>query len=99
MFRGAIYGWLNSRLGAAGAIVLTGIVFGIIHGDPQIMLYVVPLGIALSAARWWFGTTWASLVIHVLNNSLVALVLGLSVSRGRCWRRGFANSAPHRRGT
>jgi membrane protease YdiL (CAAX protease family) len=75
--RGFLFiGFARSRLGPAGAVILTTLVWALLHiqyGLYEITLIFV-LGIILGIVRHRAGSLWAPIIIHALNN-LVAMIL------------------------
>lgn len=76
-FRQLLLGWLAARLPLPVAVLACGVVFGLCHVSPTMMLYVVPLGLGLTALRVWHDSLWAGLLAHMTNNAVVA---GLAVA-------------------
>ncbi|MEL6347704.1 MAG: CPBP family intramembrane glutamic endopeptidase, partial [Myxococcota bacterium] len=77
LFRGFFLPPLIERLGAWGGIVVTAVLFGLMHlSDPLVVPPLVLLGVALGWLRHRSGSVWTSLALHMLNNGLaVASVL------------------------
>lgn len=70
MFRGALYGWMRTRLGAFLSIVLSSIIFAVVH--PQGAVGVLPLtiiGMVLAFLREWRGTLMAPMLAHACFNA------------------------------
>lgn len=94
MFRGFLYPVLARRLGLAGGVGLTGLLFGLMHamqlwgGWGQIAL-LVGVGIVLTYARARTGSVLASYLLHLGYNSL--LLLGFYFATG-----GLKNLPPPR---
>lgn len=80
MFRGALYRHVRSKAGVAGAVLLTAMMFAIMHSyGPVFLSPLVALGAVFALLREWRGSIIASMTAHALHNSmLIALVLGLS---------------------
>lgn len=74
IFRGVLLGYLRQKWCPALAVVACTVVFGLCHVAPQIMLYVVPLGLCLALVRLWFDSMWPNIALHVLNNTLVTAI-------------------------
>jgi membrane protease YdiL (CAAX protease family) len=80
VFRGYLYPVAARSFGVGGGIVVTGTLFGLLHGVQlwggwwQISLLVV-VGIVFTIARAKTGTVLASYVLHVSYNSLQAIAL------------------------
>ena len=57
------------------AIALTGLIFGVIHGNPAQIPGAVLFGFVLGWLYWRSGTIWTSVAAHVFNNFVgVALI-------------------------
>lgn len=79
MFRGALYGWLRARAGAALSILSSSLIFAFLH--PQGAVGIVPLtaiGMVLAFLREWRGTLVAPMVAHAcFNAGTLLLVINL----------------------
>jgi membrane protease YdiL (CAAX protease family) len=68
-FRGFFQTSLTARLGAAKAILITAVVFAIMHGN----FYYVHLYMLLGLIFGWVyavtGSLWAPIICHIVNNS------------------------------
>ena len=73
-FRGLIYRRLRDYLGVTWAIVISGAVFGIFHGNITQGIFAFLLGMLFALIYEHFGTIWASLTAHMANN-LYALIM------------------------
>ena len=83
LFRGFLFsGWLNTRLGEAGTILLTSVLWTLIHAEYEIvqLLVLFAYGIVLGLARCRTGSLIAPLVIHGTINLVAAVQLALLVS-------------------
>lgn len=79
LFRGVALPALQRPLGSVGAVALTALVFGAMHGaDPQSVPPLVVLGAALGWLRTASGSLWPSVILHMANNALVLGALALS---------------------
>lgn len=71
MFRGAIQGYLMRRCSNAWTgIIITSLIFGAIHMNPQQMVYATLLGIILGWIYYRTRSLLPVIVGHVLNNSI-----------------------------
>jgi membrane protease YdiL (CAAX protease family) len=78
LFRGFLYrGFSESRLDAVGAILLTGVTWGLLHAwkGPVGMAETALVGVGLGWLRVYTGSTFAPLASHILNNGLFALAM------------------------
>jgi len=78
-FRGVVMQSLR-RYGDWFAIVVSAVLFGLIHGNMTQMPFAIIAGIALGYCATVTGTIRTSIVIHFLNN-LVSVLVSLVVSR------------------
>jgi membrane protease YdiL (CAAX protease family) len=80
-FRGFLFaGLIKSRLGAVGTILITAVVFGILHFQYNWagMLEVFILGIVLGTVRLKSGSIFASIAVHSFWNFIATLLTALS---------------------
>jgi membrane protease YdiL (CAAX protease family) len=77
-FRGFLYrGWSQTRLSHSGAIVLTALLFGLLHFqyDWFGMTSVGISGLLLGWLRWWSGSLVAPILAHAANNAIVTIIV------------------------
>ncbi len=78
IFRGFLYPVIARRLGVAAGVLITGMLFGLLHaaqlwgGWGQIVLLIV-VGVVLTAVRARTGTVSASYFVHLGYNGLQLL--------------------------
>jgi membrane protease YdiL (CAAX protease family) len=73
LFRGYVFGALRNWRGPWPAALLTGAVFGAIHGYSTPAVFLVPLGILgfmLCVVRWRTGSLLPCIALHAINNAL-----------------------------
>jgi uncharacterized protein len=83
-FRGYFFGALRNWRGPWPAALITGLVFGGIHvgsAEPEFLVPLALLGIALCVIRWKTGSLLPCIALHALNNALA-----FSVAEG--WTAG-----------
>ena len=74
LFRGPILRGLRTRLSALGAAVVTGLLFGLYHGDVWRFIPVAVLGFAFSAIALATDSIVPAMIAHFTNNAcLIAL--------------------------
>ncbi|MFN0054026.1 MAG: lysostaphin resistance A-like protein [Planctomycetales bacterium] len=78
LFRGLIGTGLLARWGLFRGVIITSILFGLLHLNPAQALGVIPIGIAMHLAYLATRSIWAPILIHLLNNSFAALMLKYS---------------------
>ena len=74
-YRGFIYRWLRTRIGYSGAVMLSSIIFSIVH----IPTYnVMPItffnGIIFALAYERTNSIWPSVMIHGVTNGIMVLL-------------------------
>ena len=76
LFRGAILGFLltNGALKPKYAILISALIFGIIHMNPAQILYAFLLGLLLGRLYYQSGSLTLCIVIHVLLNGFSTLL-------------------------
>jgi uncharacterized protein len=79
-FRGFLLrGWMSTRLGVIGAIVLSSLLFAAIHGPehlaPFISLFVG--GMLLATMRWLSGSIVPTIIMHATWNLGVGILMAL----------------------
>jgi membrane protease YdiL (CAAX protease family) len=77
LFRGLLYRYLRGRVGVVAAVVISALVFAVLH-------VVIPplfvMGIVLAVLAERTGSLWPGIVLHATNNGLVVLALWLAVN-------------------
>ncbi len=75
LFRGLIGRGLLARFGLPVGMVITSILFGLMHINPAQVLGVIPLGLAMHFVYVTTRSFWGPVLLHFLNNSLAAVML------------------------
>lgn len=75
MFRGAIQGYLMRRCSPWTGIVASAVVFGVIHMNPQQVVYATLLGIVFGWIYYRTRSLLPVIVGHVLNNSVAVVTM------------------------
>ncbi len=73
LFRGAIVDGLAVRRGPAAAMVVSGVLFGLIHLTPWQGAPIIVIGVVLAWWRLATGSVWLCIYGHAINNGLVFL--------------------------
>lgn len=84
IFRGYLYPLFARSFGVAAGIILTGILFGLMHGAQLgwtwgLVFVLVGVGIIFTFVRARTGTVFASFLLHLGYNSTIALATILSM--------------------
>jgi membrane protease YdiL (CAAX protease family) len=78
VFRGSLFRHLRSVWGVAIAAIVSGLVFGVMHGYEYIMLLpVISLGICFAFIREWRGSLISSMTAHFIHNAAALTFLFL----------------------
>jgi membrane protease YdiL (CAAX protease family) len=93
VFRGYLYPLFAKNLGVAPGVVITGVLFGLMHGAQLgwtwgLVAMLITVGIIFTLARARTGTVLASFLLHLGYNSMIAFSAILST-------RGFTHMPPH----
>jgi len=77
-FRGFALPALRRSVGPVSAMVISAILFSLLHMDAVGFLGLMEIGILLAALRWWSGSLWAAIIGHAVNNGVAgaAFLLG-----------------------
>jgi membrane protease YdiL (CAAX protease family) len=73
IFRGLLYGWVESRWGSMWALVVSSLAFGYAHVEPLHIVMVLPLGFLFGWLRRRTNSLAPSVVAHIVNNSFAVL--------------------------
>ena len=84
LFRGAIEGHLLTLWKGKpwAAILVSGLVFGLVHINPAQVLYASLIGIVLGWLRWRTGSIVPGIIAHILNNSVSVICMRLYGAEG-----------------
>jgi uncharacterized protein len=78
-FRGFLFKNIeNSRLGSVGAVIITSLLFAVIHiqYDLYVMSVLIPVGFILGLSRLKTQSLFVPIAIHIINNSL-SIIMGI----------------------
>ena len=76
VFRGVVYGQLRKVLKVPYAVVLSGLAFGLFHGNLVQAVYATVIGCLLALVYEWYGTIAAPMLFHSVANLFVYVMLG-----------------------
>lgn len=80
LFRGALFGWLRTRLPAWLTVVLTSALWTPAHfGIPAALPYVFVLGLVMGWMRERYGSVMPGLIFHCVHNGVLLLVVYAAV--------------------
>ncbi|HEY2461025.1 MAG TPA: CPBP family glutamic-type intramembrane protease [Candidatus Acidoferrum sp.] len=78
IFRGYLYPLFAKSFGVLPSVLLTGLLFGLLHGSQLgwtwgIVLLLIVVGVVLTYVRARTGTVFASFLVHLGYNSMIAV--------------------------
>jgi membrane protease YdiL (CAAX protease family) len=93
VFRGYLYPLIGKSFGIVPGIVVTGILFGLMHGYQlgwswRLVSVLIGVGIIFTLARAFAGTVVASFLMHLGYNSMIAVTSIIAT-------HGFTRMPPH----
>lgn len=78
VFRGVLYGQLKKVSSVPVAIALSGLAFGLFHGNLVQAVYATTLGIVLALVYEIYGSILAAMLFHCIANLFVYVMLDLT---------------------
>ncbi len=78
-FRGFVFAGLLREASPPWAMLISAALFAIAHADPGSFVPLFAIGLALGFLRWKSGSTWAGILLHMLNNLLASTLIILSL--------------------
>lgn len=73
LFRGALYSILKRKMGIVSAAIVSGLIFGLIHRDLQVLPQLAVMGFAFAILYERTGRLSACIIAHGLNNLISVL--------------------------
>ncbi len=80
-FRGYMQRRLLRRWPPLAAILVTSLLFAVVHFDPSWMAFAFPMGVWLGVIAWRTGSIWPCIICHAAANTTTTL-LGLPMDKG-----------------
>lgn len=93
LFRGLIQGSINERDGAAKAILLSALLFGVFHMIPQQAINAFLVGIILGYIYFRTKSLLTVIILHALNNGISYLMLEVLGPSVPIWPCGTCSEA------
>jgi membrane protease YdiL (CAAX protease family) len=75
VFRGLVGRGLVARWGLFRGMLITSVLFGMMHLNPAQAIGVIPLGFAMHFVYFTTRSFWAPVTLHLFNNSLSVILL------------------------
>lgn len=82
LFRGVLYQYLRDKWGVFAGVILSSLIFGLIHLNLAVGLTAFLLGILLAVFFEYSRSLWTSVLIHAMNNSARIALLYLIYKSG-----------------
>ncbi len=82
VFRGLLFPWLRSHIGAAAAAVLSGLIFATLHGVPMLIPALTAIGTALALLYHRSGSLWPVILAHGAFNAIMVIALYAALAAG-----------------
>lgn len=80
IYRGLIYRRLRDYLGEKWAMVMSALIFGLIHGNMVQFVFAFLIGLALAAVYERYKTIWAPIVAHMAVNLFSCILETLQIN-------------------
>lgn len=75
IMRGWLYGKLRQRLNVWLSILLTSLIFALLHGQLNVGVSVFMLSVVLCSLREITGSIWSGMFLHILSNGIAFYML------------------------
>ena len=82
LFRGVLYTFLRERWGIWLGVIVSSLIFGVIHGNLAVGLTGFLLGIVAALVFEYSNSLWTAVIVHAINNSLKIALLYFLVLLG-----------------
>ncbi|SDB08346.1 CPBP family intramembrane glutamic endopeptidase [Butyrivibrio sp. INlla16] len=73
-FRGVMLKSSKKAFAIVGCVILSALMFAIMHMNPMQSLYALPIGLALAFVGYKFNSVIPAIVIHIINNTVAIVV-------------------------
>ncbi|HEX7006242.1 MAG TPA: CPBP family intramembrane glutamic endopeptidase [Alphaproteobacteria bacterium] len=80
IFRGLLYRWLRRHASVTASAVLSALLFGAVHGQPEVVAGGFVVGIVLALVYERSRSLWPPIIIHTVQNSVSIVLMYLSVA-------------------
>lgn len=77
LFRGYLFGQLRRKSRLVPSMLVTSVVFGLVHWQWNVSVDVFVLSLVLCYLREYTGTIWAGIILHIIKNSIAFVMLFL----------------------
>ena len=80
LFRGMLQGSVAARFGRLAGVVSSALIFGVAHGVPIILPYMIVLGASLALLREFHRNLWGPLAMHCILNTVASSAILAALS-------------------
>ncbi len=91
LFRGIIQGALQRKRSAFAAIMISSLIFGIIHGIPQQVINAFFIALILGFIYYRTGTLTGVIIIHAINNAIAYISMVITDGKFITMREVISN--------
>lgn len=82
LFRGVLYRWLRERIGVGLALILSAVLFSLVHGVPALIPAITVLGLILGWVYERTQSIWTPIIVHGVYNASVTTFLYVALAQG-----------------
>lgn len=80
LFRGYLFGKLNKHVAAWVSVIITSVLFAVVHFQWNVSIDVFALSIVLCILRIKTGSVWSSIILHMVKNGVAFYFLFINPS-------------------
>lgn len=92
VFRGILLNGLRKGLSDISALFISALMFALMHGSIQQLVYPFALGLVLGWLAMRTGSTFTSMLVHFLNNAIVIIINYFTVRHGLDMSVSYTNA-------
>lgn len=74
VFRRLLMGYLDRSVPAFASVILSSLIFGLVHNAPPVMVYATFIGMGCALVTRFHNSLRAGFVLHLVNNVVVQLI-------------------------
>ena len=80
LFRGFLFGKLKRLVPVWVAVIVTSVLFGVLHGSWNVAIDTIALSVVLCVLRQITGSLWPSILLHMIKNGVAFYFLFINTS-------------------
>ena len=92
-----LYSLLGSRMlkkKAIWAILISSLIFAILHISPEKFLYTFIFGLLYAWLAYRTGSLWPSIILHIIRNTFIGIIIALSIWAFEETPETFSDTSP-----